>query len=155
MAGLVPATQKRRRRERAHCAFRANLGRLASLGPRDKPGDDERKDFGVNAVYMMASGQHGTIYIGVTSELVGRVAKHREGLIDGFTKRYDVKRLVWFERHDSIVVAIQREKSLKKYKREWKVNLIERENPKWDDLFPKLILEDGPLSDLQPREEPL
>jgi putative endonuclease len=108
--------------------------------------------FGVNAVYMMASGQHGTIYIGVTSDLLGRVAQHREGVIDGFTKRYGVKRLVWFELHDSIAVAIQREKSLKKYKREWKVTLIERENPKWADLFPQFFIEDGPLAHLQPRE---
>ena len=71
----------------------------------------------------MASGQHGTLYIGVTSELLSRVAQHREGLIDGFTKRYGVKRLVWFETHDSIVTAIQREKSLKKYKREYKQSL--------------------------------
>lgn len=63
---------------------------------------------------MMASGQHGTLYIGVTSDLLNRVAQHREGLLDGFTKRYGVKRLVWFEAHESIVTAIQREKSLKK-----------------------------------------
>ena len=109
----------------------------------------------MNAVYMMASGQHGTLYIGVTSELLNRVAQHREGLIDGFTKRYGVKRLVWFEPHDSIVTVIQREKSLKKYKREWKVNLIELANPKWNDLFPKFFIEDGPLAHLQPREPSL
>ena len=106
----------------------------------------------MNAVYMMASGQHGTLYIGVTSDLIQRVGQHREGQIEGFTKRYGVKRLVWFERHDNIVTAIQREKSLKKYKREWKVNLIERENPKWADLYPSLFAEDGPLSHLQPPE---
>ena len=104
---------------------------------------------------MMASGQHGTLYIGVTSELLNRVAQHREGLIDGFTKRYGVKRLVWFEPHDSIVTAIQREKSLKKYKREWKINLIEADNPKWDDLFTQFFVEDGPLAHLQPREPSL
>ena len=98
----------------------------------------------------MASGQHGTIYIGVTSDLIHRAGQHREGLIDGFTKRYGVKRLVWFERYDSIVEAIQREKSLKKYKREWKVNLIESENPKWADLYPSFFIEDGPLAHLQP-----
>lgn len=80
----------------------------------------------MNAVYMMASGQHGTLYIGVTSNLLNRIAQHRAGEIEGFTKRYGLKRLVWFEEHDNIVTAIQREKSLKKYKREWKVNLIER-----------------------------
>ena len=91
------------------------------------------------AVYMMANRKHGTIYIGVTSRLVGRVADHREGLIEGFTKRYGLNRLVWYEPYESMVAAIQREKSLKKYKREWKINLIERENPDWDDLFPALV----------------
>src|SRR5690348_5079641 len=107
------------------------------------------------AVYMTASGQHGTLYIGVTTDLIGRVVQHREGLKGGFTKRYGVKRLVWFERHESIIPAIQREKSLKKYRREWKVNLIERLNPRWDDLFPALVREEGPLSDLSWRERPM
>jgi putative endonuclease len=106
----------------------------------------------MNAVYMMASGQHGTLYVGVTSDLLRRAHQHREGLVEGFTKRYGVKRLVWFELHDSILTAIQREKSLKKYKREWKVNLIERENPKWDDLYPAFFVANGPLSHLQPPE---
>ena len=104
---------------------------------------------------MMASGQHGTIYIGVTSDLLGRVSQHRQGLTGGFTARYGVKRLVWYELHDSIVTAIQREKSLKKYKREWKVTLIERENSKWADLFPQFFVEEGPLSHLQPPEQHL
>ena len=92
------------------------------------------------AVYMMASRKHGTLYIGVTSDLISRVAQHREGTYEGFTKRYGVKRLVWFEQHDFMTEAIHREKLLKKYKREWKINLIERENPGWDDLFPGLLL---------------
>ena len=106
----------------------------------------------MNAVYIMASRKHGTLYIGVTSELLKRVAQHREGLIAGFTKRYGVKRLVWFEQHDSIVTAIQRETSLKRYKREWKINLIEAENPNWEDLYPQFFIEDGPLAHLQRRE---
>ena len=107
------------------------------------------KPLGPNAVYIMASGQHGTLYIGVTSDLIQRVHEHREGLTPGFTSRYGVKRLVWYEPWDSIVEAIQREKSLKKYKREWKVNLIERENPQWMDLYPWFFREEGPLSHLQ------
>ncbi|HUO12255.1 MAG TPA: GIY-YIG nuclease family protein [Caulobacteraceae bacterium] len=91
------------------------------------------------AVYMLASRKHGTLYIGVTSDLISRVAQHRHGTFEGFTKRYRVKRLVWFERFDAINLAIQREKSLKKYKRDWKINLIERENPDWNDLFPGLL----------------
>ena len=104
------------------------------------------------AVYMMASRKHGTLYIGVISELIQRVVQHREGLRRGFTEQYDVKRLVWFERHESIVPAIQREKSLKRYPRQWKINLIEQDNPNWDDLFPVLLSEDGPLSHLSWRE---
>jgi len=106
----------------------------------------------VNAVYMMASRKHGTLYIGVTSDLTGRVGQHREEVRDGFTKAHGVKRLVWFETHDGIEAAIHREKRLKKYKREWKINLIEQDNPNWDDLFPQFFLTDGPLSHLQPRE---
>ncbi|WP_293473997.1 GIY-YIG nuclease family protein [Phenylobacterium sp.] len=106
----------------------------------------------MNAVYIMASRKHRTLYVGVTSELLQRVHAHREGLIDGFTKRYGVKRLVWFEPHDGIVTAIQREKSLKKYPRQWKINLIEQGNPDRADLFPGFFVHDGPLSHLQPRE---
>ena len=90
------------------------------------------------AVYMMASRKHGVIYIGVTSQLLERVAQHREGRLAGFTKRYGVDRLVWFETHESISTAIQREKTMKKYKRDWKTNLIERANPDWADLYPGL-----------------
>lgn len=100
----------------------------------------------------MASGQHGTLYIGVTSDLLNRVTQHREGLIDGFTKQYGVKRLVWYELHDDIEVAIHREKRLKKWKRDWKIALIEDTNPDWSDLYPAFFVEDGPLSHLQPRE---
>ena len=104
----------------------------------------------MNAVYMMASRRHGTIYIGVTSDLPGRVSQHREGVYDGFTKRYGVKRLVWFERHDGIEAAIHREKRLKEYQRQWKINLIEHDNPDWNDLFPQFFQEDSPLAHLQP-----
>ena len=90
------------------------------------------------AVYMMTNRHHGTLYIGVTSDLITRVAQHIDGEVPGFTATYGLKRLVWYEQHESIVEAIQREKSLKKYKREWKLNLIERENPHWDDLFEQL-----------------
>ncbi|MDZ4370638.1 MAG: GIY-YIG nuclease family protein [Phenylobacterium sp.] len=108
------------------------------------------KSCGPNAVYILASGQHGTLYIGVTSDLLGRVHAHREGLTPGFTTRYGVKRLVWYEPWDGIVDAIKREKTLKKYKREWKINLIEAENPQGIDLFPSLFRAEGPLSHLQP-----
>ena len=108
----------------------------------------------MNAVYIMASRKHGTLYVGVTSELLNRAAQHREGVMDGFTKQYGIKRLVSYERHDGIEAAIHREKRLKKYRREWKINLIERDNPIRDDLFPQFFLEEGPLAHLQPREPP-
>ncbi|GAW42490.1 GIY-YIG nuclease superfamily protein [Brevundimonas sp. SH203] len=92
--------------------------------------------------YMMSNRKHGTLYIGVSAQLVARVVQHREGLIDGFTKRYGLKRLVWYEFHDTIVGAIQREKSLKRWPRDWKANLIERTNPDWDDLFDGLTCND-------------
>ncbi|MDQ2989326.1 MAG: GIY-YIG nuclease family protein [Pseudomonadota bacterium] len=89
-------------------------------------------------VYMLASGRYGTLYIGVTSNLVQRVWQHREALADGFTKTYRVKRLVWFEVHDGMYAAITREKQLKKWNRTWKINLIQKTNPLWRDLFDEI-----------------
>ena len=89
-------------------------------------------------VYMLASRQGGTLYVGVTSDLIRRVAEHREGAIPGFTERYGVKRLVWYEAHDSIEAAIRREKRLKKWPRAWKVTLIETANPQWQDLWAEI-----------------
>jgi putative endonuclease len=90
------------------------------------------------AVYIMTNRRDGTLYIGVTSDLITRAYQHRQGILPGFTKIYGLDRLVWFEQHDSIAEAIQRETSLKRYKRDWKINLIERDNPHWDDLYPEL-----------------
>jgi putative endonuclease len=83
---------------------------------------------------MLASGLNGTLYVGVTSNLIGRIIQHREGRFDGFTKRYGVKRLVWFQTGESIEGAIAREKTMKKWPRNWKKNLIEANNPAWNDL---------------------
>ena len=88
------------------------------------------------AVYMMSNFKQGTLYVGVTSDLITRVTQHRSGAVPGFTQQHGLKRLVWFEQWESISEAIHREKALKKYKRDWKINLIERENPNWDDLYP-------------------
>lgn len=90
---------------------------------------------GIIAVYIVASRRHGTIYIGVTSDLARRAFEHREGAIPGFTKKYGCKRLVWWEPFELMTSAIQREKTMKHWIREWKVNLIERDNPHWDDLY--------------------
>lgn len=92
----------------------------------------------VPAVYMMASGIQGTLYIGVTSDLVLRVWQHRQGVVDGFTERFGVKRLVWYELHGSMQAAIAREKSLKKWNRAWKVRLIEEGNLAWRDLWDEI-----------------
>jgi putative endonuclease len=86
-------------------------------------------------VYIMASQRNGTIYIGVTNDLVRRVYEHRSVVVDSFTKRHAVKVLVFFEVHESIEAAIQREKSLKRWSRKWKLSLIERDNPTWRDLW--------------------
>ncbi len=81
---------------------------------------------------------NGTLYVGVTSDLARRVWAHREGLAEGFTKRYDLHRLVYAERHDDILAAIQREKNLKHWSRAWKVSLILEQNPEWQDLYAHL-----------------
>jgi len=86
-------------------------------------------------VYIMASERNGTIYVGVTSDLPGRVWQHREGIVEGFTKRYGCRLLVWFERHDTMESAIMREKQIKAGSRKAKLALIETNNPTWCDLF--------------------
>ena len=106
----------------------------------------------MNAVYILASRKHGTLYVGVTSDLLLRISQHRAGTHGGFTQDYGVKRLVWYETHEGIEAAIHREKRLKKYKREWKINLIEEMNPNWDDLFPAFFKLEGPFAHLQPPE---
>jgi putative endonuclease len=90
-------------------------------------------------VYIMASGKNGTIYIGVTSDLVKRVWEHRTGEVPGFTKKYGCNRLVWFEAHDDLQQARARELQMKEWKRAWKVRLIEESNLDWADLYPTLI----------------
>ena len=89
-------------------------------------------------VYILASRARGTLYIGVTNSLLFRVDQHRSGECGKFTRRYNVRLLVWYEIHASIEEAIQREKSLKRYLRTWKVNLVESSNPHWMDLYPEL-----------------
>ena len=89
-------------------------------------------------VYIMASGRNGTLYIGVTSNLLKHVWEHREGIAPGFTERYGCKILVWFEVHDRIDDAIRREKQMKEWRRTWKLRQIEAMNPDWRDLFPTL-----------------
>jgi putative endonuclease len=90
-------------------------------------------------VYLMASRRNGTLYAGVTSDIVKRVWQHKNGEAAGFTKRYSVHTLVWYEVHDTMESAIQREKAIKEWKQTWKLELIEKSNPEWLDLYPALI----------------
>ncbi len=90
-------------------------------------------------VYMMASSKNGTLYIGVTSDLINRVWQHKNSVVEGFTNKYKVHLLVWYESHDSIASAISREKALKKWNRIWKLRVIEQLNPEWQDLYEQLI----------------
>ena len=85
-------------------------------------------------VYILASQCNGTLYLGVTSDLIARLHQHRSGEVEGFTKRYRVNQFVWFEQHETMEIAIVREKQLKKWNRAWKLRLIEERNPEWRDL---------------------
>ncbi|MGO8915596.1 MAG: GIY-YIG nuclease family protein [Stellaceae bacterium] len=89
-------------------------------------------------IYIVTNRPNGTLYVGVTSNIARRAWEHREGLVDGFTKRYRLKRLVYVERYEDVRVAIQREKNMKHWSRTWKVRLILRDNPDWDDLYDRL-----------------
>jgi putative endonuclease len=91
-------------------------------------------------VYIMASQRNGTLYVGVTSDIVRRAWEHRTDVVDGFTRDYGVHRLVFIEFHDSMEAAIIREKRIKKWRRAWKLELIERTNPQWRDLYDDLLL---------------
>jgi putative endonuclease len=116
-----------------HCA---TSGAYQALGPTMPPqsfrGARVEKS---SYVYILASGLNGTLYVGVTSDLIKRIWQHREGLAEGFTKRYGIKDLVWYEIHSDITEAIRREKQIKKWDRAWKVELIQKTNPGWRDLY--------------------
>ena len=90
-------------------------------------------------VYIMASQRHGTLYVGVTNNLIRRVYEHREKITPGFTSKYNVNRLVWFDQTDNIEAAIQHEKRLKHWQRAWKIEMIEKANPQWEDLYLSLL----------------
>ena len=90
-------------------------------------------------VYTLASSRNGTLYVGVTSDLIKRVWQHKDGLIEGFTRQHCVHALVWFETHATMESAITREKAIKEWKRAWKIDLIEQANPYWRDLYDDLL----------------
>jgi putative endonuclease len=103
------------------------------MDPRVKRTGDARVIWAFG--YIRASRRGGTLYVGVTNDLIRRVFEHREGLVPGFTKRYGIKMLVYYERHDTAAAAIQREKNIKHWPREWKIDLILSMNPDWRDLY--------------------
>ncbi|MCL4428174.1 MAG: GIY-YIG nuclease family protein [Deltaproteobacteria bacterium] len=86
-------------------------------------------------VYILSSKRNGTLYTGVTSDIVKRVYEHKQNVVEGFTKKYNIHMLVWYEIHDSAESAINKEKQIKKWKRTWKLKLIEKDNPEWIDLY--------------------
>ena len=90
-------------------------------------------------VYMLCSRQNGTLYVGVTSDLMKRIYEHKNNLVEGFTKKYHVHRLVWYETHETPDTAIEREKQIKKWERAWKLRLVEEHNPGWKDLYNDLL----------------
>jgi putative endonuclease len=106
------------------------------------------------SVYILASRNHGTLYIGVTSDLPKRIYEHRIGVMRGFTRRFGVKRLVYFEVFDDLEAAIVREKRMKDWHRDWKIRLIERENPDWNDLAVTLLGFDPLPSPTLPHRHP-
>jgi putative endonuclease len=104
-------------------------------------GIQESCDMKQPAVYLMASQRNGTLYVGVTSDLIKRVWQHRNHLVAGFTSQYNIDLLVWFEQHETMLSAIAREKAIKKWNRAWKLRLIEEQNPEWKDLWPTITEE--------------
>ncbi len=90
------------------------------------------------SVYIMASRKDGALYIGVTSDLIKRVFEHKEGIIPGHTSKYNIKNLVYYEQHEDVTQAILQEKQMKAWKREWKIELLEKQNPSWKDLYPEI-----------------
>jgi len=101
----------------------------------------DQMDRGINRsywTYILASKPRGTLYIGMTNSILGRIENHKAGRGSAFTSRYGITKLVYFEAFGDVALAIQREKTLKHYERDWKINLIERENPDWTDLYPQL-----------------
>jgi putative endonuclease len=115
-----------------------NSGRQThdGLDPRSRRSNNEGLQY---FVYLLASGRNGTLYVGVTNDLIRRIHEHKNDLVDGFTEKYGVHLLVWFESTPSVEAAIHKEKQIKNWKRAWKVALIEKTNPEWRDLYESIL----------------
>jgi len=116
--------------------------------PRRKSGNPEKVKIKNYFVYILCNKRNGTLYTGVTSDLIKRIYEHKNKLVDGFTKRYNVHSLVWYEIYRSAEAAINREKQIKKWKRKWKLELIEKNNPDWNDLYDGFCINPVPELDL-------
>ena len=90
-------------------------------------------------VYIITNQRYGTLYVGVTNDLIRRVYEHRGGFVEGFSKQHDLSLLAWYEVHEDITAAITREKTIKKWRRDWKINLIQENNPEWNDLYATIV----------------
>ena len=121
-------------------------------GAQRLSGTHEHDGFGMTYwVYVLASGKHGTLYVGVTNSLDRRISEHRSGLYGGFTKKYGVTKLVWYRGYGEVVEAIHFEKRLKRWRRDWKIALIEEDNPGWADLYAEMMaVPPGPLTSMGP-----
>ncbi len=120
------------------CCYGAFAGALIPA----KAGIQTKRRWPMNkqpSVYILASKRNGTLYVGVTSNLVKRVWEHKNDMVEGFTKRYAVHRLVWYELHENMESAISREKRIKNWKRKWKLQLIEKDNSNWQDLYYQIV----------------
>lgn len=133
MKALQPAARRRRSVDGAWCE---NTSLVVPAQAGTQYGRMRERQ---PCVYMLASKRNGTLYVGVTSELVKRIWEHKNNVVEGFTKQYDVHTLVWYEMHENMESAITREKALKEWKRAWKLRLVERENSEWLDLYPSLL----------------
>jgi len=114
------------------------IGSFNSSCPRRRASRAGSNEISGVDVYIITNERNGTLYTGVTTVLKGRIWQHKEGIVDGFSKKYGLKRLVWYEVHDDLNEAIKREKQIKKWKRKWKLRMIEEMNPQWRDLSDSL-----------------
>jgi putative endonuclease len=139
VVALSPQTQRHRDggRDPGHASTCDRLNLAASSGQvvSSFGGSNMPRHAKIPAVYILASRRNGTLYVGVTSDLAGRISLHKQDLIDGFSKKYSVHTLVYYEMHETMDAAIRREKQLKDWRRAWKIRLIEGMNPHWVDLF--------------------
>ncbi|MBD3295945.1 MAG: hypothetical protein GF392_01090 [Candidatus Omnitrophica bacterium] len=120
------------------CIYSRHVNKLIGLGTTDYCRQNQGEIIKTYYVYILANKTRGCLYIGITGDLISRISQHKQGLSYGFSKKYKLKKLVYFERFDNPNDAIAREKRMKKWERTWKIKLIEKHNPSWRDLYPEI-----------------